>query len=569
MTTNILHHGGYIPSEGANRERRVGLEAINVETDFGYMFPNLARKQDAKLPEDDPEKVIAALTKLGAAMIDSPPEPPEANSRIPAIYTYFGQFIDHDITANTDRNRGNNDITIPRFHPRHPDSVVKEVKNLRRPAFDLDSVYGDGPQLDTNPNPEAKHFYNGVKLRVGKVGEDAPPGSQRIPDENDVDRDLPRIGALIDEGVAAAEDFPEDLRNTEEKLKTFPRVPWIGDTRNDENIIVAQLHLAFLRFHNKVVDWVDEHEQPGSDADRFNHAASLTRWHYQWLVINDFLRRITYPGVVDAVLYEGRRFYNPRGKPAYMPLEHSVAAYRFGHSMVRAVYDFNRNFSPVDFFLLFEFTGTGGFAGSGNVLPFNWPIEFDRFVDQSGRFPFRFARKIDTRLAPPLAEMTNQVTDLDEEDPVKAIMKHLAIRNLLRGYLLSIPTGQAVAGVVSADPLTEEELRRNNSAEVNAALEEGDFLKRTPLWYYILKEAEARADGETLGPVGSRIVAETFLGILHEDETSYENRGWTPEQGVRLPGDRVITTLKDLIEFAGLPVREQPLAVPQPAAPSA
>ena len=71
----------------------------------------------------------------------------------------------------------------------------------------------------------------------------------------------------------------------------------------------------------------------------------------------------------------------------------------------------------------------------------------------------------------------------------------------------------------------------------------------TPLWYYVLKEAEARTQGERLGPVGGRIVAEVLLGIIDADPESYRavDRSWRPS----LPHTGAAFGLGDLLAFAG------------------
>ena len=100
------------------------------------------------------------------------------------------------------------------------------------------------------------------------------------------------------------------------------------------------------------------------------------------------------------------------------------------------------------FNLIFAFTGNGvhplPVPGTTDTLPFNWIIEWDRFVDKGSSVPDHFARKIDTRLAPPLKDMVNQGNQKEDEE-IKKILKRMARRNLLRGYLFSIPTGQSVA----------------------------------------------------------------------------------------------------------------------------
>ena len=606
-------------------------EEVLFETPFDYLFPALTTDPAAHLPADDPAKiaaVVAGLKTLGDAMVEDSLAPGEnplqsnGNSTIPTVYTYWGQFIDHDLTANTDRVSTVSDITKPDLAPLPPAFVVENLKNLRQPTVNLDSVYGDGPTFDPSVPTQAGRMYDGIKLRVGKVATNPPkPAPQTIggvpipPDrlegpDNDVfvsvdpNRDLPRIGVLVDDGVVKQADFPEKVRNA----PNFEQLAFIADARNDENLIIAQFHTAVLRFHNAVVDWVKANEpnekaagryrrdRPGaggpakdydgyqrSDAQLFERAQQLTRWHYQWLVVNDFLKTMTLAGIVDKVLLGGPKHYAPRNGEPYMPLEFSVACYRFGHTMVRAAYDHNRNFGrpgnvipSASFDLLFAFTGNGSqrdrttgavvlkpFLGGSKVLPFNWIIEWDRFVDKGSSVPDHFARKIDTRLAPPLRDLINQGNspDLDPTPDIRAILKRLARRNLLRGYHLSIPTGQSVATAMGVAPLSEDELRLGNSDALNQVLTDNGFLQQTPLWYYVLKEAEVRANGNSLGELASRIVCETIIGQLVNDPESYlrQEGGWDPSKGVKLPnpggdpkdGD-LIVTIRDFFRFAGL-----------------
>ena len=446
------------------------------------------------------------------------------------------------MTANTDRDSATSDITASPFAPLEPSFVAANLGNLRDPALNLDSVYGDGPAFNSAAPTQAADFYDGIKLRVGTVAEVSNvPGrsiqGEKIPPEADLERDLPRDAA----GKAQ-----------------------IGDGRNDENLIIAQLHTAFLRFHNAVVDWVTDNESVyGGPEAIFARARQLTRWHYQWLVVHDYLKTVTMTGTADKVLLaeDEDHLYQPHEGTAYMPLEYSVAVYRFGHSMIRAVYDYNRNFGrpgtgapSASFFLLFAFTGkfSPPFFGATNVLPFNWVIEWDRMVDKGAREPDHFARKIDTNLAPPMRDLTNEGNDATP--PIRTILKRLATRNLLRGYLLGIPTGQKVAEAMSIEPLSGDELKLDNHPAVDDALEAGGFLESTPLWYYVLKEAEVRANGNSLGPVGSRIVCETIIGQIRQDAGSYLNHpgGWDPGEGVRLPDGQAIVSIADLLRFAGV-----------------
>lgn len=556
-----IRHGGHVLTteltdapELARQQESITTapqEELDDTTPFDFLFADLAAGfPQNHLPNSDPSAVVAALKTLGGAMVEDPPPPvdplqPENNSTIPPVYTYWGQFIDHDLTANTDRDSAISDVTRPDLAPLQPDFVTEHLRNLRQPALNLDSVYGDGPTFPGGPSTAAAGFYDGIRLKVGSAAAESndpgsPIGGVRIPPVDDLQRDLPRV---------------------DKKAQ-------IGDGRNDENLIIAQLHTAFLRFHNAVVDWVGENETTyHTDEDIFARAQQLVRWHYQWLVIHDYLKAVTFPGVADKILLAGNKHYSPRGGAGYMPLEFSVAGYRFGHSMVRAVYDYNRNFGRpaprenslipnASFFLLFLFTGNGSpaFGGDTDVLPFNWIIEWDRMVDKGAEFPDQFARRIDTRLAPPLRDLTNEGNAPDLDPSIKQILKRLATRNLLRGYLLSIPTGQKAAEAMGLPALSQRELQQNNNPVLNDALRDGGFLDAAPLWYYVLKEAEVQANGNSLGQLGSRIVCETIIGQIRNDPDSYLRAApaWAPNKGVRLGNGDPIVTIRDLLTFAGV-----------------
>jgi hypothetical protein len=256
--------------------------------------------------------------------------------------------------------------------------------------------------------------------------------------------------------------------------------------------------------------------------------------------------------------------YEPRDARAYMPLEFSVAAFRFGHSMVRGAYDWNRNFGApgtseqvATFEQLFQFTGGGGLAGLPR-LPDNWPCEYERltaFEPQVAGFPARAARKIDTLLSPPLADLANDGNG-DLPPRIARLLKRLAVRNLVRGYRLAIPTGQSVAVALGVPPLTSAELLGNDQ-RVSDALIDGGFVKETPLWFYVLREAEV-GGGNRLGAVGSRIVCETIIGQLRADPDSYLNQEggvWSPADGVRLDlnGEQLeIDSIVRFLQFAGV-----------------
>ncbi len=487
-------------------------DEILFETRFGYMFPKLARTPAHLVDESDPATTRAALTALGEAMGDpGTPATPVAglDSSIPAVFTYFGQFIDHDITARTDRNTETSEIgdgveTVRRS----PDEIVTSLFNGRRPQLDLDSLYGDGPALVPNAESDADAFglYRAnLTLNVQRQG-------QRV--------DLPR--------------------------RTDGRA-LIADGRNDENVIISQLHAALLAFHNAVAN-----RQPGTPAQRYVRARQLVRWAYQYVVLNEYLPAVCHPAVVEDVLANGPRFIGDSAGQGgtFMPLEFSVAAFRFGHSMIRPFYVLNgfggEQKRTIDS-LFFPGMDPATFL-DGNFLKADFTVDWDRFVPQGDNV--QFARRIDPRLSKGLSNLTF------ESD---ALLKKLAARNLLRGYNLSIPTGQAVARCFGVAPLTSEQLvpPGPDGAAFANALNMNDQMNRTPLWYYLLQEAAVQTGGQRLGELGSRLVAETLVSLVKNDPNSYLNHRHDPAVKERfidvMPGiGGRVNALADMLKIAGV-----------------
>ena len=334
------------------------------------------------------------------------------------------------------------------------------------------------------------------------------------------------------------------------------RAALIGDPRNDENLIVAQLQVAFLKAHNRLVDNGHSREE----------ARRILRQHYQHVVIHDFLRnRIADEDIVDDILANGNRWYDALSQPFFMPLEFSVAAYRFGHTMVRSDYDFNLNFhtgddapgGPATLELLFTFTALSGELLGEDTVPENWIIEWERLIgDNLGAGGH--ARRIDTRISAFLDGQNRALLNLQTEqgEALPGLAAHLAARNLLRGYLLRMPTGQAVAEHLGLTPLTGQQIRDAVGDTQADELANGGFLDRTPLWFYVLAEAAHRnaepghSDDHRLGPVGSTIVAEVLIGLVRRSEDSIlSTPGWTPSLPAKNPGE---FDLADLLRFAGV-----------------
>ena len=469
------------------------LDALSGNKDpgmFGRMFPTLP-----PLAVSDPK-----LQALAAAMIDANPGDPAGNNPdIPSGFTYFGQFVDHDITL---------DLTSLGDKEKDP----LGIENFRTPSVDLDCVYGLGP--DGSPHLYARNPANGNK-----------PGPKML------------IGKNLNTGEG---DFRNDLPRSPEGFAL------IGDHRNDENLLVAQTHLSMLKFHNAVCDMLSG--GPNPPADIFQEARRIVTWHYQWIVLHDWVERLTEKGIVAKILHDGRKFYRFKKVP-YMPVEFSAAAYRLGHSMVRQRYSHNKVFNtPQDFGLFFTFSGLSGSivgdlaAGGGGfpALPSNWIIDWRRFheLGNSGGAPVTMtpSRKLDPYLVPTLHNLPGGGGNL-------------AFRNLKRGVNLGLPSGQDVAKLMKIkNPLTPDEIASDSNGSTDGAVAKQQGLHTaTPLWYYILKEAKVRQGGTRLGPVGSTIVSEVFVGLVAGDEKSFLSKAnWKPTLPSATPGD---FTRVDLLRF--------------------
>ena len=476
-------------------------------TDFDFLFPKLQHDAANLLPESQATR--DALVALGRTMLDSARgDDPAGDSDIPAAYTYLGQFIDHDITLEA-TSAALDQLLDPALKPLPLKDVRKSLKNARTATLDLDSVYAQ-------PAPR-----DGDRMVVGTVSPTGRPSRPflRPPGKDDFN-DLPR------------EPRSPDI--------THDRASLTGDPRNDENTIIGQLHTAFLRAHNALVD--AGHDMAG--------ARRALRQHYQWMVLHDFLPRIADPRVVQSVLRDGNRHFRTSKGRFFMPLEFAAAAYRFGHTMVRESYNFNLNFNrsgqpgttPATLQLLFTFTALSGQLGDFDTLPENWIAEWENLVDAGGEFDR--ARRIDTRLVEPLFTLRRENGQPEPGDGGR-----LAVRNLLRGYLLRIPTGQAVARAVGQTPLTPAQIEAAVPPEQAQVLREGGLLERTPLWFYVLAEGAHHARGRHLGPVGSIIVAEVLAEMVRRSEDSIlDEREWQPTLGQH-PGR---FTLPDLLRLGGV-----------------
>lgn len=449
-----------------------------AEGRFGLMF----KKLPAYAPPDE------LLKALATTMVE--PDTSDAflntSPKLFAGFTFIGQFIDHDITF---------DNTPLDLAQADPDATV----NFRTPRYDLDSVYGRGPSNE----PQFYDPADGDKLFV-------------TPNVNGV-YDMPRDG------------------NT----------AIIPEARNDENLIIVQFHQAVARFHNKIVDYV--RGQGVRPEWVFETARRLTRWHYQWAVIHDFLPRFVgdeLVGTNGAVYREvagkppiiNLTYYKPTnrdGRP-FMPVEFAVAAYRFGHTIIRPFYVINDT-GAVDIFGPPDSDRPN--LNGGRPIPSNLVMAWKNVLPTDSTFKARPPRKIDTKLSIPLASLPPSV--VPPPDPTV----HLAARNLLRGKQVGLPSGQQVAKAMRLTALPNSTL----------GLTDPGWGGEAPLWYYILKESElAPYSAERLGAVGGRIISEVLVGLLQRDPNSYLylDAAWKPTPPIAPTTGQF--GFVDLLKFAGV-----------------
>ena len=279
----------------------------------------------------------------------------------------------------------------------------------------------------------------------------------------------------------------------------------IGDPRNDVHLFVSQLHLAMLRLHNCVVDHFRRYDKAPESA-LFDEVRRAVSWLHQWVIVNDYLPRLVGQELIDEIESEGPRNYRPGPAPV-IPLEFADAAFRYGHSQVREEFELNARSGRQRLFpdLL-------GFR----PVPAERAIEWDRLFDVPGRPPAQRAKLIDRSLVPSLIALPQAITGEVEAEAHRS----LAGRDLQRGHAYGLPSGESVARAMGETPLSPDE----------TALGSAGWTGETPLWLYVLSEAEHRGDGERLGPVGGRIVAEVLIGIIDADPSSYRSRqpDWIP-----------------------------------------
>jgi hypothetical protein len=392
------------------------------------------------------EEFLHALGRAGGVCdCGDVDDTPGSLSAVAAGWPIFGQFVAHDITADRSALKSQVDASA--------------LRNARSPQLNLECLYGDGPV----GHPFLYQRDDPAKFLLGA-------------DARDVQRNV--------QGIAV-----------------------IGDPRNDSHMLMAQLHLALQHAHNACVDEARAGGTPEHAV--FETAVRELRWHYQSVILGEFLPSLVGEPLLDDILTTGPRWFTP--DEAFVPLEFADAAYRYGHCQIRRLYQLNRRTQPVPLFpdLL-------GFR----PVPHERVIEWTFLFDGPGNVAPQRAKKIDGRLVRPLIQLPVAITgdtDIDE-------YHSLAVRDLQRGQGVALPSGEVVARHMGVAPISADQI----------GLDRVGWKGETPLWYYILREADAATSGERLGPVGGRIVAEVIVTLLDRDPASvrFAPQGWRPRKAL-------------------------------------
>jgi len=277
------------------------------------------------------------------------------------------------------------------------------------------------------------------------------------------------------------------------------------------------LQVAFIHAHNRLVDRLRADGVP--ELELFEDARRALTWHFQWVILNDFLPSLVGPAMATTVMRNDARFYRPTSV-AFIPVEFADAAFRYGHSQIKGDYQLRRGGQrfPV-------FPDLAGFRPLTPERVIDWALLFD----VPGHPPAQRAKPIDGQLPISLIRLPESITGTVEVSAYRS----LASRDLQRGMGTGLPSGEAVAQAIGAQPLTRQEL----------AL--GDWPDETPLWLYILREAAVRGGGDRLDDIGGRIVAEVIVGIIRRDPESYlaNDPSWRPTLPSHQPGEFKIRDL--------------------------
>ncbi len=407
----------------------------------------------------------------------------------PSGYVYLGQFIAHDISFDSMSDRHNTS------HQPWNNIDLDKIYNKRNAMFDLETIYGYETISNLNEVPRSMLMKPGSNT-ILRLGDTFPEFNEETTARLSFQNDLPR-----DDKTSIAQ---------------------IVDPRNDDNVIIAQTQVAFIKFHNAIVKNLGKDDTPQT----FEEAKKIAIRHYQYIILEDFLPRIVNADVLKEIrqkIEQGtNEYYHPNLADMYIPLEFSGAAFRFGHSLIRNDYNYNlKHSSGASLSDIFNFTGRGKGINdvTKNKLRSTWIINWKWFYDfsKSGEAidpKLNFAEKLDTKLSSGLNLLIPKV--------VGNRVNSLSALDLYRGVALQLPSGQEVADKMKVKKLTSDEIESTFGDKLQPAQRQ-IFKEETPLFYYLLAEAKIHSNGNTLGEVGSRIVAEVILKLIKESTYSILN----------------------------------------------
>jgi len=489
-------------------------------TSFDYLFP----KADG-VPFN--KETVKNLDALHQAMKDQGDDNGN-HSTLPPVMTYFGQFIDHDITAEATTDPSLSDIFGDDLKPVERDEVRTGIFNQRTGRMDLEPRCGSG------------WSHHSTTRKAGRCV------------QSNILETKPEI-------FCAFQDFcVQILVMHHVSLKPSLR-PFQMTSKN----------LAFLRLHNRMVATVQR--RAGDEDAVYGWAREQVTLHYQWLVVHHYLARICDEKTLQFIMQEKSpvyRAFRSRCKLADdrhmpMPIEFSAGAFRMGHSMVRPDYDWNEHFgrganpmlerAPFDEMFRFTANSTqklGTPMRGAPTLPSNWLADWSRLLGPVSTHADRSTRKMDTFIADPLHKMITSEKG----------KQNLPSRNLRRSVKLNVPVAQTlIDGFKDEFNIHIPHLSKGQltSGTTGNELRKGGFDDATPLWFYVLKEAEVCNGGERLGPLGTHLVAGTILGLLWEDETSVLHRPgsidgrWHPVDG-HAPDGVVVDSFPSMMRAAKL-----------------
>jgi hypothetical protein len=508
---------------------------------FGRMFPKAPPFRPDGTAAADEAVTLSSLADLADSMLEPGGGVDTTHG---ALYTYFAQFVDHDVTLDL-QPQPSADFSFAGKGARAPllDPSGEIVYDYESRKLDLSQIYGGGPSVSPQLyESDARHFL--VPFNVNGV------------------LDLPRRS----DGSAI-----------------------IVETRDDENRIISQLHAAMLLFHNRVADTYPHRS--------FTWVMNEVTRYYQWAILHDLMPTLFGQSVIDDMLAGNHRIYDSGADVTrpIMPIEFSTGAYRFGHSLVRNAYSLSPVISPGNKNARFTlFTGTGGALGpqAGTSTPMTpvgdlhggYPLTLDQQIDwrnfsedlfdpavpgaslqvlkqPGGSDGLHFIGQSMFGAPPSSLALSGTGAGLPigglPGDVQPSGSNSIQYRDLIRGFFYQSPSGQDVATAYGLTPI-------DPGLAIPSSIP--GFSSGTPLFFYVLFEAFLNNQGSAttddfddtgtagdyqqaqLGPVGARICTDVLLRLMMLTGLGVVSGSWTPAEPVAPAAGQF--RVSDLLQFA-------------------